>query len=47
MKLKRVLFYCLLPFAVALALVGFPMPVAPPRTTKAGQEQSAPAQERR
>ncbi len=46
MRFKRLLFYCLLPIAVVLALVGFPMPVAPRQATKAAEEQSAPADKR-
>jgi hypothetical protein len=37
---KRPLFYLLLPILVFLAFVGFPPPFAPPRATKAAQEQS-------
>jgi hypothetical protein len=46
MKIRRLLFYCMLPLAVALALIGFPLPIAPNSVTKAGQEQSAPADKR-
>ncbi|MBB6564354.1 hypothetical protein HNP48_007086 [Acidovorax soli] len=45
-RIKRALFYCLLPVAIVLALIGFPMPLAPPQATRAGQEQSAPADKR-
>jgi hypothetical protein len=37
---KRPLFYLLLPILVLLAFVGFPPPFAPPRATRAAQEQS-------
>jgi hypothetical protein len=37
---KRPLFYCLMPVLLVLAFVGFPPPFAPPRATKAAQEQS-------
>jgi len=40
---KRPLFYALVPILIFLAFVGFPPPFAPPRATKPGQEQSAPA----
>ena len=42
---KRPLFYCVLPLLIFLAFVGFPLPLAPPKATKAAQEQSAPAEE--
>ena len=42
---KRPLFYLLLPVLLFLCFVGFPPPVAPPRATKAAQEQSAPAEQ--
>ena len=42
---KRPLFYLVLPILLFLAFVGFPPPFAPPRATKAAQEQSAPAQQ--
>lgn len=41
---KRPLFYLVLPILLFLAFVGFPPPFAPPRATKAAQEQSAPAE---
>lgn len=41
---KRPLLYLLLPILVFLAFVGFPPPFAPPRPTRAAQEQSAPAE---
>jgi hypothetical protein len=37
---KRPLFYLLLPVLLFLCFVGFPPPFAPPRATKAAQEQS-------
>lgn len=42
---RRALFYAFLPILLVLALIGFPMPLAPPRPAKAGQAQSAPADE--
>ncbi len=44
---KRPLFYCVLPILIFLAFVGFPPPFAPPQATKAAQEQSTPAQEKK
>lgn len=41
---RKPLFYLLLPVLLILCLVGFPIPIAPPRPTKAAQEQSAPAE---
>ena len=40
---KRSLFYCLIPVLIFLVFIGFPPPFAPPRGTKASQEQSVPA----
>jgi len=42
---KKPLFYLLLPVLLFLCFVGFPPPFAPPRATKAAQEQSVPAEE--
>ena len=42
---KKPLFYLLLPVLLFLCFVGFPPPFAPPRGTKAAQEQSVPAEE--
>ena len=44
---KKPLFYLLLPVLVFLCFVGFPPPFAPPRATKAAQEQSVPAEEKK
>jgi hypothetical protein len=44
---KKPLVYLLAPVLLFLCFVGFPPPFAPPRATKAAQEQSVPAQERR
>jgi len=44
---KRPLFYLLSPILIILCFVGFPIPLPPPRSTKAAQEQSVPAEERR
>ena len=44
---KRPLFYCVLPILIFLAFVGFPPPFAPPKATKAAQEQSTPAEEKK
>ena len=44
---RRPLFYLLLPILIFLAFVGFPPPFAPPHATKARQEQSVPAEERK
>lgn len=41
---KRPLLYLLLPVLVFLVFIGFPPPFPPPRATKPGQEQSAPAE---
>jgi hypothetical protein len=40
---KKPLFYALLPVLIFLVFVGFPPPFAPPRATKAAQEQSEKA----
>ena len=42
---KRPLLYLLMPILIFLCFVGFPPPFAPPRATKAGQEQSQPAEQ--
>ena len=42
---KKPFFYLLLPVLIFLCFVGFPPPFAPPRATKAAQEQSMPAEE--
>ncbi|MBO9680111.1 MAG: hypothetical protein J7556_17885 [Acidovorax sp.] len=47
MRIKRMLFHGLLPVLVVLALLGFPLPIAPRQAIKPGQEQSAPADRRR
>lgn len=47
MKTKKILNYCLLPLMLVLALVGFPLPIAPRADVKPGQEQSAPLGERK
>jgi len=44
---KKPLFYLLLPILLILCFVGFPPPFAPPRATKAAQEQSVPAEEQK
>jgi len=44
---KKPLFYLLLPILLILCFVGFPPPFAPPRATKAAQEQSVPAAEQK
>jgi hypothetical protein len=44
---KKPLFYLLLPVLLFLCFVGFPPPFAPSRSTKAAQEQSVPAEERK
>lgn len=42
---RKPLFYCLLPIWLVLVLIGFPLPIAPPRPSKAAQVQSTPADE--
>ena len=42
---KKPLFYVLLQVLLFLCFVGFPPPFAPPKGTKAAQEQSVPAEE--
>ena len=44
---RRPLFYLLLPVFLVMALLGLPIPVAPPPPVKPVQEQSAPAHRRR
>lgn len=44
---KKPLLYLLAPVLLFLCFVGFPPPFAPPRATKAAQEQSVPAEEER
>lgn len=44
---KKLLFYLLLPVFLLMALLGFPMPVAPPPATKAGQEVSVPEKKKK
>jgi hypothetical protein len=43
---KKPLFYALLPVLIFLVFVGFPPPFAPPRATKAAQEQADKADEK-
>lgn len=43
---KRPLVYVLIPILIFLVFVGFPPPFAPPRGTKAAQEQSVQAKKR-
>jgi hypothetical protein len=43
---KRPLFYAVLPLLLFLAFVGFPPPFAPPRSTRAAQEQSVPGNQK-
>ncbi|MEB0032880.1 hypothetical protein QN372_19200 [Undibacterium sp. RTI2.1] len=40
---KRPLFYLVLPILIVMVFLGFPLPIAPPPATKARQEQSTPA----
>jgi hypothetical protein len=42
---RRPLVYLLAPILVFLCFIGFPPPFAPPRSTRAAQEQSVPAEE--
>jgi hypothetical protein len=42
---RKPLFYLLLPIILMLCFVGSPPPFAPPRHTKAAQEQSVPVEE--
>jgi hypothetical protein len=42
---RKPLFYLLLPIILMLCFVGFPPPFAPPRPTKAAQEQSVPVED--
>jgi hypothetical protein len=44
---KRPLFYALLPIFFVMIFIGFPLPMAPPPATKAGQEQSVPVKKRK
>lgn len=44
---RRPLFYLLLPVFLIMAFLGFPIPIPPPPGTKAAQEQSAPAAEKK
>jgi hypothetical protein len=44
---KKPLLYLLTPVLLFLCFVGFPPPFAPPRATRAAQEQSVPADEQR
>jgi hypothetical protein len=44
---RRPLVYLLAPILVFLCFIGFPPPFAPPRSTRAAQEQSVPAEERK
>jgi hypothetical protein len=41
------LFYLLLPVLYVLVFLGFPLPVAPPPATKAGQAISTPGKQRK
>ena len=43
---KRPLFYALIPVLLFMVFVGFPPPFAPPRATKAAQEQSVSVEKR-
>ncbi len=43
---RRPLFYLLLPIFLVMVFIGFPLPVAPPRPARPGQEQSEPADEK-
>lgn len=42
---KRPLLWLLVPVFIVMVFLGFPPPVAPPRPTRPGQEQSEPAGE--
>jgi hypothetical protein len=42
---RRPLFWVVLPILVLICFVGFPPPFAPPRSIRAAQEQSEPADE--
>jgi hypothetical protein len=44
---KKPLFYVLLPIFLVMIFLGFPMPVAPPPSMKAKQEQSVPERKRK
>lgn len=44
---KRPLFYLLLPIFLVMIFLGFPMPVAPPPSMKAKQEQSVPEKKKK
>ncbi|WP_326939303.1 hypothetical protein [Actimicrobium sp. GrIS 1.19] len=44
---KKPLFYVLLPIFFVMIFLGFPMPVAPPPSMKAKQEQSVPEKKRK
>ena len=44
---KTPLFYLLLPIFLVMVFLGFPLPVAPPPATKAGQEQSTLVKKRK
>ncbi len=44
---RRPLVYLLAPILIFLCFIGFPPPFAPPRATRAAQDQSVPAEERR
>lgn len=44
---KRPLFFLLLPIFLVMIFLGFPLPVAPPPSTRARQEQSAPARDKK
>jgi hypothetical protein len=44
---RRPLFYALLPVFLIMVFLGFPLPMAPPPATKARQEVSTPAKNKK
>ncbi|MES2316714.1 MAG: hypothetical protein V4631_04400 [Pseudomonadota bacterium] len=44
---KRPLFFCLLPIFLVMIFLGFPLPLAPPPSTKPRQEESIPVKKRK
>lgn len=44
---RRPLFFALLPIFFVMVFLGFPLPVGPPPSIRQGQEQSAPARNKK